>query len=228
MRKFVFYQDEKVTQWLRHTLYVKAESQEAAEEFVRQNGLADSTDWHGNNDFGGRVELVDANKEIDPTEGISVDENNGWPTIEIQAPDKRRIADNCGNRNYLAESGLWCERAIELIKQHFTTTDEKAVEFVDKFWANDTTDKENLFGFDLWLHGCNPFREKGKKEPWVFTFPIDMDRFASDGEIVAAYERDDNDEREYPVKKMTPDEFASLINDEMFADLEYWVRFIVI
>jgi hypothetical protein len=65
------------------------------------------------------------------------------------------------------------------------------------------------------------------KELWVFLFPLeDMERNTSDDEIVAAYESDDNDDRRWPVEKLTPDEFACRINDSDFADQQQWVRFI--
>ncbi len=53
-----------------------------------------------------------------------------------------------------------------------------------------------------------------------------MGRDATDGEIVAAYESDDNEDSEYPVEKLTPDELAEQVNDEAFADQQYYIRFI--
>ncbi len=227
MKIFVFHQRELVRVWCDHTFMVTADFKEEAEAFVRENRLADSTEWHGNF-FGGRVRLIKSNKIIKMLEPVSIEHNAGSPTIVIQNTDKRAVADNCGNRHYLAESGGWHDRAIELIKKKFEATDKQVVEFVDEFWANDSADEENLFGFDLWLHGCDPFLESGKKELYAFLYPIDMGRDATDGEIVAAYEGDDNDDREYPVEKLTPDEFSCRINDEAFADQQQWVRFITL
>ena len=225
MKKFEFHQHELVRVWRGHTFTVTAESLEEAEAFVRENHLADTTDWHGNT-FGGRVELIDTDKIIDVQEPIPLEHNAGIPTIVIQTPEQHAVADNCGNRHYLAESGGWRDRAIGLIKKEFEATDEQVVEFVDEFWANDSTDEENLFGFDLWLHGCDPFLESGKRELYAFTYPIDMGRDATDGEIVAAYESEENEDREYPVEKLTPDELAEAMNDEGFADQQLYVRFI--
>jgi hypothetical protein len=63
--------------------------------------------------------------------------------------------------------------------------------------------------------------EPVKKIKYVFLYSIDnYNRDASNKEILSGWENDND------VEKLTPDEFAERINDEMFADLEYWVRFI--
>jgi hypothetical protein len=63
--------------------------------------------------------------------------------------------------------------------------------------------------------------ESVKKVKYVFLYSIDnYNRDASNEEILSGWENDNG------VEKLTPDEFAERINDEMFADLEYWVRFI--
>jgi hypothetical protein len=223
---YKFHQDEKVVVWQRNTFSVKAGSEEEAEAFIRENSMANSTDWH-DDDFDGRVDFSGTEILFETQSEVSVEDNDGIPTIEIITPDRKSVADNCDNRHYLARSGQWRDRAIELIRKEFDAEDEKIAGFVDGYWANDTTDGENLFRFDVWRHGGDPVRERGERELCVFIFPLDdMDRFATDGEIVAAYESENNDDREYPVEKMTPDEFASQINDEMFADTQYWVRFI--
>jgi hypothetical protein len=223
---YEFNHDEKVVVWLRNTFSVKAGSQEEAEAFIRENGLANNADWR-NDDFEGRVELLQSETLFETQSEVSVEDNGGIPTVEIITLNRKCVADNCENRHYLAESGLWRERAIGLIKKEFDATDDKIAGFVDKWWANDTTDEENLFGFDVWLHGGDPVRERGEKELWAFLFPIEsMDRNATDGEIVAAYEREGNDSDVCGVEKLTPDEFACRINDEAFAHQVQWVRFI--
>lgn len=59
-----------------------------------------------------------------------------------------------------------------------------------------------------------------EEELSVFLYPLErFERNASNDEILSG--RADG-----CVKKYTPDEFAELINDEGFADQEYWVRFI--
>ena len=61
-----------------------------------------------------------------------------------------------------------------------------------------------------------------EKELWIFTYSIDhFDRDILDEFIVDWYNRSDNDGR---VRKMTVDEFLSLLNDEMFDDVHNWVR----
>jgi hypothetical protein len=67
----------------------------------------------------------------------------------------------------------------------------------------------------------------GKKEPEpiekelaVFLYSIErFERNVTDDEILSGWADD-------YVEKLTPDEFASMINDEGFCDAEYWVRFI--
>ena len=224
MKIFVFHQRELVRVWRDHTFMVTADSREEAEAFVRENRLADSTEWHGNS-FGDRVELVKTKKVIGMLGPVSIEQNAGTPTIVIQNSEKRAVADNCGNRHHLAESGLWRERAIGLVKDKFDAPDERIAEFVDEFWANDSDDRENLFGFDLWLHGCDPFLESGKKELYAFLYPIDMGRDATDGEIVAAYQSEENEDREWSVEKLSLEELACKINDDQIFSEQY-VRFI--
>lgn len=63
------------------------------------------------------------------------------------------------------------------------------------------------------------------KELSVFLFPLDrFERNATDEEIIADWESDK--EHNIPTRKLTPDEFATECNDEMFSDQVYWVRFI--
>ncbi|NDV80785.1 hypothetical protein [Bacteroides sp. 51] len=63
------------------------------------------------------------------------------------------------------------------------------------------------------------------KELTVFLYPLErFERNIPDETIISAYESPDEI---YPeVEKLTPDEFAERINDDMFNDQEYYVRFI--
>ncbi len=151
MTQYKFHQDELVAVWRRHTIGVSAETQEEAKNLIRENGIANTGAWEGD-DCDGRIQLLEDGKFLDIQEHITVEQNAGIPTIVIQTPDGHAVADNCGNRHYLAESGLWRARAIELIKQQFEAPEEKVIEFVDGHWANDTTDEENLSGFDAWFN----------------------------------------------------------------------------
>jgi hypothetical protein len=77
------------------------------------------------------------------------------------------------------------------------------------------------------LHSDGSSGESDKRELWAFLFPIErMDRNASDGEIVVAYEREGNDSDVCGVEKLTPDEFACRCNDGAFSSQYQWVRFI--
>jgi hypothetical protein len=158
MKQYKFHQDELVSVWRRHTIGVSAETQEEAENLIRDKGIANSTAWESD-DCDGRIELLEDGKFLDVQEHLTPDENGGVPTIVIQAFDGRAVADNCGNRHYLAESGLWRNRAIQLIKQRFGAPDETVVEFVDAHWANDTTDEENLTGCCQWINGGSDERQ---------------------------------------------------------------------
>ncbi len=153
MTQYKFHQDELVSVWRRHTIGVDAETLEEAENLIRENGIANTPAWESD-DCDGRVQLLEDGKFLDIQEHITVEQNGGIPTIVIQAPDGHAVADNCGNRHYLAESGLWRDRVIELIKQQFEAPEEKVIEFVDEHWANDTTDEENLSSFDAWFNTC--------------------------------------------------------------------------
>ncbi len=226
MKNFDYHQHEKAIVWLRHGFTVQADTQDEADEFVRNEGLGASCDWH-EDDKGGRVTFSGTEVLFETQSEFTVEDNDGWPTIEIQTPDKRHIADNCGNINYLADSGLWRDRAIQRIKDWFDAPEEKVIEFADNYWQSDLPEKDNLFRCDIWLHGGSPTSSRENKRLWVFLFPTEeMERNASDGEIVAAYESESNADRKWPVEKLTPDKFASRINDEEFSDIYYWVRFI--
>jgi hypothetical protein len=59
-----------------------------------------------------------------------------------------------------------------------------------------------------------------EQELSVFLYPLEhFERNVTDDEILSGW-------ADGYVEKYTPDEFAELINDESFADREYWVRFI--
>lgn len=63
------------------------------------------------------------------------------------------------------------------------------------------------------------------KELSVFLYPLDrFERNATNEKIIADWESEE--EHDIPTRKLTPDEFASECNDEMFADQVYWIRFI--
>jgi hypothetical protein len=104
MKQHEFHKDELVTVWRRHTIAVNAESQEEAENLIREKGitntLSDEFDYGG-----GIVEFLGTCNLPDTFEGVTVEENAGIPTIVIQTIDQRSIADNCENRHYLAETG---------------------------------------------------------------------------------------------------------------------------
>jgi hypothetical protein len=170
MNTFDFHLDEKIEVWQRHSISVKADTQDEAEAFIREKGLASDSDWIGE-DIDGRVGHLGSEILFETQETISVEENGGRPTIEITTMDKKRVADN----------------------------------------------------------GDETLKNRETKELCVFLFPVDeMERNATDGEIVAAWESEENDEREWPVEKLTPDEFACRLNDDDHADQRQWVRFIEI
>jgi len=61
----------------------------------------------------------------------------------------------------------------------------------------------------------------------VFLYPVDeFDRNISNDEIIAAYQSKNNHEREFPVEKLTPEEFACFVNDDGFSYQQQWIRFI--
>ena len=64
-----------------------------------------------------------------------------------------------------------------------------------------------------------------KKELWAFLFPFKrFQRNTPDSKILADDEKQNTDEPE--VEKLTPDELAERINDDMLNDQEYYIRFI--
>lgn len=75
--------------------------------------------------------------------------------------------------------------------------------------------------------------EEPEKKLWAFVWNFrHMDRNATDEEILAAWENgpsrssDKEDEREYEVEKLTPDELSERINDDGYAHATDYVRFI--
>lgn len=65
------------------------------------------------------------------------------------------------------------------------------------------------------------------KESWAFLYPYSrFQRNTSDARIIAGYEKHNN--KNPVVEKLTPDELAEKINDGMFNDQEYYIRFIML
>ncbi len=70
---------------------------------------------------------------------------------------------------------------------------------------------------------CSGITEKDEPQLYVFVWHFEhMERDASDEEILKAWELQEHEE--YNVSRYTPDEFAAYINDNMFDDLQYYVR----
>lgn len=229
MKKFYYYQDEKVVIWLRHSFTVSAESQKKADDFVRENKLSESTGWHDDG-IDDRVYHLETNEMLETQQALSVEENHGNPTLEIIDAEKKPVADNCGNRQFLSTSNLWRKHALAILNENFpNATEEQKSKFLNEFWDNLSPTKHNLFNFEKFLYGGTPLHVCERPELWAYLFHMDvLPRDASDAQIVAYHENDSNDDRENPIEKLTPDEFACRINDEMFNDLEFYVRFIKI
>lgn len=229
MNKYQYYQDEKMTVWQRHEFTVKANSKEEADNFIRENGLANSTSWH-DDDMEGRVELTQSSTLFETQDTLTVEQNDGIPTIEILAADKKPVADNCGNRVYHSSCEIWRDVAMKLMQERFPEVPiDQITAFVDEYWDNLSSEKHNLFNFEKCLHGGNPLHESDNPQLWAYLFHMDvLPRDASDAQIVAFHEKDDNCERDYPIEAITPAEFACRINDDMFNEQEYYVRFIEI
>lgn len=110
----------------------------------------------------------------------------------------------------------WRSNAIAYLKAH-TKEPESVIEaYVDTQWEKDDLFADNLKAFNECLGN------QQEKELWIFSYSIDdFDRDCLDEHILDWYKRKDNDGQ---VRKMTVDEFLSLINDEMFDDIHNWVR----
>ena len=110
----------------------------------------------------------------------------------------------------------WRRNAIAYLKANTKSSESIIEAFVDTQWNKDELFADNLKTFNECV-GNNE-----EKELWIFTYSIDhFDRDILDEFIVDWYNRSDNDGR---VRKMTVDEFLSLLNDEMFDDVHNWVR----
>lgn len=60
---------------------------------------------------------------------------------------------------------------------------------------------------------------------YAFLYAVERhERNISDNEVINSWNTCDGDDLD--TKRLTPDEFAAMINDESFNDLKYWVRFI--
>lgn len=93
MTKYSFCQDEKVTTWRRHWFSVMAESQEQAEQIIRQNGLAKE---YIDEVADGQQIIYESSEDLAETQSpMSVDENNGCQTLAVlTADEKREICSN--------------------------------------------------------------------------------------------------------------------------------------
>lgn len=113
---------------------------------------------------------------------------------------------------------VWKNNAVSYLKENTDATDDVIEAFVETQWKREALFADNLQTFN---HCVNDDTEKVS---WVFTFSIDrFDRDIADRDILADYERGHSDE---PTRKMSVEEFATLINDEMFDDIHNWVRII--
>ena len=83
MESFNFYIDEKKTIWYRGHFSVEAETVEEATEkaklYIKNGTDEDNWDWE---------------QLTDTTEGLSIGDNDGWPTRELYDESGEIIADN--------------------------------------------------------------------------------------------------------------------------------------
>ena len=113
---------------------------------------------------------------------------------------------------------VWRENAIAYLSEHTEADKDAIVHFVDTCWNREELFGDNLDSFNRVLN------DENDKELFVFTYSIDrFDRNIDVSEIIADYEKGHSSE---PTRKYTLDEFAELINDEMFDDVHNWVRII--
>lgn len=228
MKNFYFFQNQTVKITIRHLFSVSADSLEQAALFIRENRLAESTDWHYDN-MSNRVNLLESNEQLESQVELSPETNGGAPTMIILLEDGiTLVSDNCGDRLFKAQTGQWRDRALELIRKAFPEIeDDRRQMFVDEYWDSVGTDERNLFNFEFWLYGGQPLSEPEQTELWAFIWHMDvLPRNAPDAQIVAYFESDENYDRDYPIEKLTPDEFACRVNDEAHGDTELYVRFI--
>jgi len=105
---------------------------------------------------------------------------------------------------------------VAYLQEHTEVSEEIIEVFVDTRW-----DREELFADNL-QHFNECVGKEQEKELWIFSYSIDrFDRDVLDEHIVDYYNREDNYQA---VRKMTVNEFLSLLNDEMFDDVNNWER----
>lgn len=83
MESFNFYIDEKKTIWYRGHFSIEAntveEATEKAKMYIKNDTDEDNWDWE---------------QLTDTTEGLSIGDNDGWPTRELYDEDGEMIIDN--------------------------------------------------------------------------------------------------------------------------------------
>lgn len=84
MNKFEFHIDRKCTIWLREYHQVEAESYEQAESIIKEKFRLNATD----NTF------VMQDIQHETLEDMAIEENKGWPTVELINIIGNKIADN--------------------------------------------------------------------------------------------------------------------------------------
>lgn len=113
---------------------------------------------------------------------------------------------------------VWRDNAIAYLSKKSEASEDTIRNFVDTCWNREELFGDNLDAFNRFLNDGN------EREQFVFTYSIDrFDRNIDDSEIIADYEKGHSSE---PTRKYMLDEFAELINDEMFDDVHNWVRII--
>lgn len=204
--------DERPDGWLPHTVFVEEEAADGYPCYVRyevEDYLPDgSCTLH--NPLTGERETDRHLREI----------NIDW-LVTLW----RRYMELC------IEQGLWRERAIHLLERKTDAPLPDILEFVGEHWQNCASDEENIEAFrrHTGLETSIP-----NTELYAFVWNSHhMDRTVSDEEILRAWEEgpslsktDPLDNIFYEVEKLTPDELAERINDDMFNEVDSYVRFI--
>lgn len=181
--------------WLPHTVYVEEEGEDESHNGIPVYTAYKLEDFHKDGTCVLYNEKSGERFHVRHLHEINVD----WLVTVWE-----RYLELC------CEQDVWENNAIAFLAEHTDKSRHEISSFVENLWNKSLAYTDNL----------KRFLGKGEKEVWIFTFPLeDYDRDVPTEKIIADYK-----EPYTEIRKMTPEEFVEMINDEMFDDLSHWVR----
>lgn len=146
MPTYKFYQDKKCTVWERTFFTIEAESEEAA---IRCAGQLGKGDLYAAEMQEEGIAIDESETLYDSMEELSVNNNDGQPTVEIFCKNGDDIADNVSGSvwNYWwQQNDTWTMKRITGLQQSDFGAEDGSKAFVDACndWWNGQSEEEQI------------------------------------------------------------------------------------